>query len=221
MYSRYDTLSQVLYSLDQEIRWNEGDLNEQNSVPKYNRDRQYELNVRNLRDKGIELLSKRERISKEKKSLEHYYVEYKALIKERSPLMDDVRKLETEIKKIEMLPKYEEYLLTLSEETWEYKRESNLLNGEVEEDIFTWVNKKHQERLLEEGYLVERSQLYRLDRGDCEDEYCRGWFTNSKRCECGNYKRFRWKYDKNDESFSDILEFNIESTIPLGYVTVN
>lgn len=221
MYSRYDTLSHTLYSLDQKIRWNEGDLNDQNSVPRYMRDRKYELNVENLQKRNIELRSQREATSKETKSLEHYYVEYEALSKERSHLLDGVRKLKTEIKKIEMLPMYEEYLRTLSEEHWDYKSASDILNGESKEDIFTWVNKKHQEKLIEEGYLVERSELYRLDRGDCEDEYCRGWFTNSKRCECCNYKCFRWEYDENDERFSDILEFNIDSTIPIGYVTVH
>jgi hypothetical protein len=144
-----------------------------------------------------------------------YIAQYNILSRERSVLHQKVRQLETDIKKIQMRPLYLEYLE--DENNWNTSEDhqivSSILDGTSTVDLYEFCNRNHQEQLLSNGYFAT-DRPYVGCEGDCE-----GWDTSEKRCQCGNYKGYRW--EDECEKFDDILNFDLTSTVPLGHVSKN
>ncbi len=142
-------------------------------------------------------------------SLRPYVVQYNKLSEERSAIHPRIRQLETDIKKIRMRSMYLEYL----ENEFDENTVRSILDGTFSTDLYEFCNRNHQERLLADGYFATNCPYV-----GCEEE-CAGWDTSEKRCQCGNYKGYRW--EDECEKFDDILKFDLTSTVPLGYVTKN
>lgn len=80
---------------------------------------------------------------------------------------------------------------------------------EFSDDMFKMCNEHHQSSLLSNYHDDNPPSV-----DGCED--CTGWSVNSRRCDCGNFKGYRWNTD--DDDISDILEFDITEEQPAGYV---
>ena len=75
------------------------------------------------------------------------------------------------------------------------------------DDIFKKCNEHHQQEILDCYYVSDPPEV-----DDCYN--CNGWYVGESRCECGNYKGYRWNADYID--FSNVLEFNITHDTPAG-----
>jgi hypothetical protein len=84
--------------------------------------------------------------------------------------------------------------------------ENNSINYYGLADLIFKCNESHQESLLQ-NHFVDESH-------DTCDSDCRGWYVRNSRCQCGNYKGFRWEND--DRDYYDIDYLNIDSTEPNG-----
>lgn len=131
--------------------------------------------------------------------------------KKTSPLYVQMHQLTNKIEECNRMIKEEE----MRHQYIEYGIQNSIINDQqtlddlVEsENIFKICNEHRQEQLLNDWRVC--------DTYDGCSANCGGWTVGNGRCDCGNYKGFKWNDD--DANFSDILKFDITYSEPFGYV---
>lgn len=159
--------------------------------------------VRQIINGSSDIISKNKFISKELKSLDD--LKEKMLnLKEK---MRNIKKIQLEL---EMIDFYLEYSSTHMDEHQEFV-ENNISIRELIEKC----NLHHQLDLLENSNNGRGWYSDDAIRDSCDSD-CEGWYYNSNRCECQNFKDWIWEYD--DKEVIDITNFTIHHGSPYGYL---
>ncbi|MCZ6915030.1 MAG: hypothetical protein O7C59_11785 [Rickettsia endosymbiont of Ixodes persulcatus] len=131
----------------------------------------------------------------------------------------DIHECKRILKEIEF---YDKYVV--------YAKENNLIEYTSDNTklrkLIGKCNKHRQKFLLEKsndglGWFSDEVYSRCLDvdsdsdDGENKENSCKGWYYNSYRCTCGNYKG--WIWTSNKEDVKDVLQFSIESDRPDGY----
>lgn len=119
-----------------------------------------------------------------------------------------IKLIENEIVRVKMKSKYLDYA----------NRNSLSVDVDDEDALIIDCNEYHQDLLLNksnggQGWFVDQECPHR--DGDYCSDHCDGWYAGNYRCECGNYKGWRWNDDGWDAN--DLSKFNIEHESPYGW----
>ncbi|MCZ6915029.1 MAG: hypothetical protein O7C59_11780 [Rickettsia endosymbiont of Ixodes persulcatus] len=140
-------------------------------------------------------------------------------IDKQNKLFDD--KIEECQRILREIDNYEKYIKYANDHQLnDLTNESNSLRNLIKK-----CNKHHQEYLLTksnngEGWFSNEVSVHCLnnysnDSDDDDTKVCNGWYYNSRRCTCGNYKGWCWESDK--KSIKNILIFSIDDDEPQGH----